>query len=337
MHLIVDQFGSFLGVKSERLQVRREGKVAEEVALCNLEAVLVTGRGISLSCDAVRKCVEAGIPISFLAFNGTPYARLEAPGLAATVQTRRAQILAYEDGRGVALALGFARGKLANQANLLKYMAKYRHQVDPDAYRRARDAAIEIEALHDQLATLRAEQVDDLRPALLNREGRAGAIYWATVAGLLNLDAPWPGREHRGTTDPVNSALNYGYGILYSHVERATILAGLDPYAGFVHVDRPGKPSLVLDLIEEFRQPVVDRTIFGLVNKRVALEVGDDGLLDERTRKLLAEKVLARLGGSERHEGHRRALQQIIQAQARRVAAYLRGERPAYEPFVARW
>ncbi len=337
MHLIVNQFGAFLGVKSERLQVRQKGQVTEEVALCNLEGVLLTGRGISISCDALRKCVEAGIPLSFLAFNGAPYARLEAPGLGATVQTRRAQLLAYGDGRGVALALGFAGGKLANQANLLKYMAKYRHQTDPGAYRRARDAAIAIEALQREVLALRAGCVDELRPALLNREGRAAAVYWETVGGLLNLAKPWAGREHRGATDPLNSALNYGYGILYSQIEHAAILAGLDPYAGFVHVDRPGKPSLVLDLIEEFRQPVVDRTIFGLVNKRVTLVVNEDGFLDERTRKTVAEKVLARLDGSERYEGHNRALRQIIQAQARRVAAYLRGERASYRPFTSRW
>ncbi|MER3513307.1 MAG: CRISPR-associated endonuclease Cas1, partial [Chloroflexota bacterium] len=81
---------------------------------------------------------------------------------------------------------------------------------------------------------------------------------------------------------------NYGYGILYGQVERALVLAGLDPYAGFIHVDRPGKPSLVLDLIEEFRQAVVDRTVLGLVNKGVALEQDEEGRLTEGTRRMLA-------------------------------------------------
>ena len=337
MHLVIDGFGTFLGVKSERLQVRRAGQVAEEVALCNLDGVLVAGRGVSLSCEAVQKCAEAGIPISFLSWNGVPYARLEAASLGATVQTRRAQLLAYGDARGVVLALSFASGKLTNQANLLKYMAKYRHQTNRDAYQRARDAALEIEALAREVRSLTADRVDQLRPALLSCEGRAAAIYWATVGGLLNTPQPWVGREHRSTSDPVNAALNYGYGILYSQVEHAVILAGLDPYAGFVHVDRPGKPSLVLDLIEEFRQPVVDRTVFGLINRRVSPEVNRDGLLEEHTRKMLADKVLARLASPERHEGHRRALHQVIQAQARHVAAYLRGERARYEPFVAKW
>jgi CRISPR-associated protein Cas1 len=71
----------------------------------------------------------------------------------------------------------------------------------------------------------------------------------------------WPGREGRGAQDPLNSLLNYGYGILYGQVEQAIILAGLDPYAGFLHADRPGKPSLTLDLIEEFRQVAIDRVV----------------------------------------------------------------------------
>ncbi len=110
----------------------------------------------------------------------------------------------------------------------------------------------------------------------------------------------WPGRRTQGATDPLNSALNYGYGILYGAVERACVLAGLDPYAGFLHVDRPGKPSLVLDLIEEFRQPVVDKTVLGMVNKGMPVTLDEQGRLVPESRRLLAEKVLARLDSPER-------------------------------------
>ena len=115
----------------------------------------------------------------------------------------------------------------------------------------------------------------------------------------------WPGRETRGATDRFNSALNYGYGILYAKVEQALVLAGLDPYGGFLHADRPGKPSLVLDLIEEFRQTVVDRTIIGMVNKHVAIEQDENDRLTETTRKKIAEKVLERLESSEMYEKKR--------------------------------
>lgn len=116
------------------------------------------------------------------------------------------------------------------------------------------------------------------------------------------------------------------------------MLAGLDTYAGFLHADRPGKPSLVLDLIEEFRQCVVDRTIIGLLNKHVPLDQDDEHRLTESTRRKVAEKVLERLDASaELYEGKRQALRFILQCQARHLASFLRGDREQYTPFVAGW
>jgi CRISPR-associated protein Cas1 len=124
---------------------------------------------------------------------------------------------------------------------------------------------------------------------------------------------------------------------LYPAVERALVLAGLDPYAGFLHVDRPGKPSLVLDLREEFRQAAVDRTVFGLLNKGVKLELDEEGRLTDASRRTLAEKVLERLSSDERYAGKKYPLKMVIQMQARHLATFLRGDRAEYTPFLARW
>jgi CRISPR-associated protein Cas1 len=162
-------------------------------------------------------------------------------------------------------------------------------------------------------------------------------VYWDAVKHVLPEAYGWKGREGRGAKDPLNSALNYGYGILYGQIERALVLAGLDPYAGFTHADRPGKPSLTLDAIEEFRQPVVDRTIFGLANKGVKIEQDERGYLTDGTRKMLAEKVLNRLESGEAYEKKSVPLRVIVQSQARHLATYLRGERAEYEAFVMEW
>jgi len=334
--LFVDQYGSFIRKKSERIRVTSKKGTLAEVPLINLEQIVVTGKGISISCSAIRECVERGIPIHMLAFNGKPYARLISPHLVGTVRTRREQLLAYNDQRGVILAKAFAGGKLANQATLLKYTAKYRKARDRHLYLETWDAAREIESLGDELRALQAETVDELRASLMNREGRAADIYWKAMRNLLLVEVEWQKRERRGATDPVNSSLNYGYGILYSQVENSIILAGLDPYAGFIHVDRPGKPSLVLDLIEEFRQMIVDRTIFGLLNKGTDLAVDEDGRLTQKTRRTLAEKVLARLEGRETYREKKHTLRTILQSQARLVAAFVRGE-GNYTPYVGRW
>ncbi len=336
-HLIVDQYGAFLGKHSERLRVSKGKEKLVEAPLLTLEMVLVTTRGVSISADAVRACSERGIPIHFLGYGGKPYASLYAAGLTGTVRTRRAQLLAFEDERGVALAKAFASGKVQNQANLLKYMAKYRKAKDLKLHDEVRAAAEKVSKHVSEISGLRAERVDELRPQLLSAEGRAAKEYWSAVKSLLLADLDWPGRRTRGAKDPLNSALNYGYGILYSQVERAAVLAGLDPYAGYLHADRPGKPSLVLDMIEEFRQTVVDRTVFGLVNKGVNIALDERGRLDEPTRRTLAEKVLARLEAGERYERKKQSLRIILQTQARHVATFVRGDRAKYTPFVARW
>lgn len=342
-HLIADEFGSHIGKYQGRLKVTKAKEVLAQAPLLHLETVTVANRGVSISADAIEACTERGIPVHFLSSRGNPYAGLYSAGLMGTVLTRRAQMSAYNDLRGVHLALGFAGGKIQNQATLLKYTAKYRKEKDPALYKELHwlagetvDHMEEVCAI-DYLAPREHYYLDDIRSHLLSIEGRAAKKYWKGFKLLLPEALNWPGRQGRGARDPFNSALNYGYGILYGQIERAIILAGLDPYAGFIHVDRPGKPSLVLDLIEEFRAPVVDRTLLGLVNKGVAIEQDEQGRLEEKTRRFLAEKILARLESQEKYEKKRHPLRAIIQMQARRLAAYVRGERDNYDPFLASW
>jgi CRISP-associated protein Cas1 len=337
MELIVEGKGSFIGKHQGRLRVTRAQQTITEAPLIHLKQILVIDSGVSISSDVIHVCSDEGIPIHFLDRRGSVIAGLYSTGLTGTVLTRRAQLLAYEHVSGVLIAKAFVSGKLENQANVLRYMAKYRKETDPALHEEMMLVALEMQDYLYELEQLKAERIDLLREQILSVEGRAAQRYWATVARLIPMELAWPGRETRGALDKMNAALNYGYGILYCQVEQALTLAGLDPYGGFLHADRPGKPSLVLDLIEEFRQTVVDRTIIGLVNKRVPIEQDESQLLTEATRKKIAEKVLERLESSELYEKKRQALRFIMQSQARHLALFVRGEREQYEPFVASW
>jgi CRISPR-associated protein Cas1 len=336
-HLIVDQFGAFIGKHSGRLRVTKDKETLAEAPLLHLEQVLVTGEGIGLSADTIRACCTAGIPIYFVDSRGRPYASLYAAGLTGTVLTRREQLLAYADRRGLELALAFARGKITNQAGFLRYAAKYRQETDPELYQELRSHADQVQEHAEELCRLKGNTVDEVRGELLSVEGRAAQRYWDALKQVLPEQYGWPGRRGRGARDQVNAALNYGYGILYGQIERALVLAGLDPYGGFIHTDRPGKPSLVFDLIEEFRQVVIDRTVVGMATKGMKLELDEKGMLVEKSRREIAEKVLERLEAAERYERKRQPLRVIIQDQARHVATFVRGDRAAYEPFIARW
>ncbi|NCO66651.1 MAG: CRISPR-associated endonuclease Cas1 [Candidatus Aquicultor secundus] len=335
MDIIVSEFGYFLGKKSERLVIKENGKIKEEVPFFKINQVLITSNGVSLSSDVIKECAVAGIPLTFLSSDGKPYAIIQSPHLQGTVITRREQMVAYNDHRGFELAKQFARGKISNQVNLLKYASKYRKTADPEAYELLRTNVSKIEDIKKSLDGLIVECIDEGRESILNLEGRSASIYWSSVARIIPATYSFTSREKRGATDIVNSLLNYGYGILYSQIAMAIALAGLDPYAGFLHVDRSGKPSLVLDLIEEFRQPVVDKTILGMLGRNADWRVVD-GKLDDKTRRDLAERIMERLEARETYERKKFTLRTIIQRQARAVAAYVRREKP-YKPFLAGW
>jgi CRISPR-associated protein Cas1 len=334
-HLIADTFGSHIGKYSERLKITQKGDTLAQAPLLHLETVSVLSRGVSVSADALEACCERGIPIFFLDSQGTPYATVYSAGLAGTVITRREQLRAFDDERGVMLGLAFATGKIQNQAVTLKYLAKTRKDLPlGETLHLAAGDVLDHLAWLDKL---QGKSIDEIRGNILAAEGNAASAYWQAVYPVLPDTYGWNAREGRGATDPINSLLNYGYGILYSQVERALVLAGLDPFAGFVHVDRPGKPSLVLDLIEEFRQVAVDRVVFGLANRNYSVEQDDRKRLSEATRRNFAEHVIEHLETTVRYAGQQHPLRQVIQMQARNLASFVRGDRVEYIPYKASW
>lgn len=338
MHLIVEERGVFVSKHQGRLRVEKEKRRLAEVPLMHLEQVLICSNGVGLSSDVVRASAEEGIPIHFLnGKDGDDYGTLFASGLTGMALTKRAQLRAYEDERGLVLAKAFASGKIQSQANMLRYAAKYRKETDLEMHRALTLAATEVLDGLPSIGRMAGVIDEATRAALMGAEGRAAARYWQAVAMLIPAELNWPGRETQGARDPFNAALNYGYGVLRAQVRQALLLAGLEPNAGFLHADRPGKPSLTLDLIEEFRQAVVDRTLIGQVNRGFAIGQDDEGRLDGSTRKRIAEKVLERMESSEPHEGKRQPLRHIMQLQARHIATFVRGERAEYAPFVMGW
>ncbi len=331
--LVVSEPGSALVRRGDRLLVRVRSETAQELPVFRVEQVVVSTRGASLTSEALRACAEHGVPVSLVDATGTPYAIMSSPHLVGTAATRRAQMRAYDTSAGGALMVAIAAGKLANQATLLKYVAKYRRASAARLHTDLWAAAEAIAALGAEVRAVRPAPPDEIRATVMNLEGRAGAIYWDAVAKALPVE--FPGREHRGTADPVNAALNYGYGILQSQVWTAVTMAGLDPFGGFLHVDRPGRPSLVFDLMEEFRPAVVDRAVIALVNLGQGLEMSE-GLLDRVTRRLVAERVLERLDARERYGRKHFTLRTIVRLQARAVVTHVRGDR-VYRPFASRW
>lgn len=336
MQIIIDQYGYALRKISERLVIRdKERKIVQEIPFFNVDDVVIASRGVSISSDVVEHCADNGIHIHFLSNRGEPFARLVSPTLQATVATRRAQIQAYTDKRGVVISKQFVRAKIRAQANLIKYWAKNRKGKSNELQSLFQATILKLEQKLDELDQIEGETIDEIRGSLMSVEGRAAFSYWEVVKQLLHPELGFSGREHRGANDPVNAVLNYGYGCLKSEVSKAVLLAGLEECAGFLHVDRSGRPSFVLDFMEEFRQPIVDRTVLSLFTKGFSPKMEDDGLSIE-SRRMIAQEITERLQSKDRYEGKKYQLKTIIQRQAYHLATYFRGERE-YKPFVWSW
>lgn len=326
-HLVIAEYGRFVGLRSERLEVRAGDDVIAELPLSRLSTITVARRGVGLSSDAIVACAARGIRLFFTDFRGAQVAAIMGTEQHATVAVRKRQLKFVEDDSARELARRFIHGKLANQRSLLRYFAKY-HERSRDGPLEAATASIESIMRSVAAIDLGAE---DWRPRLLGQEGSASAIYFGALRHSALLPPSFTTRIGRGARDPVNAALNLGYSMLLTRVWTVLSNAGLECYAGVLHEDRAGKPSLALDLMEEHRSFIVDRVI---VTLRQAL--GDAAELGAELRRRVIDGVTESMQRRVQHRGRKLRVETIMQRQAYRLAGHFAGEQ-TYRPLHYAW
>jgi group II intron reverse transcriptase/maturase/CRISPR-associated endonuclease Cas1 len=333
--LVLSTPGTVISKRENKLVVRKSGIVVQEVHLINLKNITILCEGIGFSSNVIQACAEYRISVDFLKRDGLPYAMLHSP-VFFEAKTGIGQLEAYTNGKCFYLVRRFVWGKIINQANLLKYYSKYylkRNQAFSENF----ETAIKtLKAYAFSVLHTGHDDLDSFRQSMFGMEGQASACYWEAISHIVNTRIPFPGRERQGATDLANCMLNYGYGILYSRVSEAIIMARLNPNLSFLHKPENNRPSLVYDLIEEFRQQAVDRAVFAVITKSKDLKV-TDGQLEERTKKLVATKVIKRLNTVEKFRNREFRLFEIIQHQALSLAKYLEGEERNYKPYIRKW
>jgi group II intron reverse transcriptase/maturase/CRISPR-associated endonuclease Cas1 len=331
--LRVPTFGAFLTTSHGLLVVRRRKQVTFETSMDEVTSVTIEGDGVVLSTNALAACSRHGIPLTLCRASGRPLAWLVPArgGVDATLARRQVAVCAGR--RGSRLAIASIAAKLANQRALLLYRAKYRGR-DAGARDDLLRAATAIDRARRDLAPLVSVPLRRARTTVFLIEARAAGRYWHAVAQLIPDHFRFHGRVGRGATDVPNKALNYGYAILLNHVWMAIQRAGLHPALGVLHSGRRRGAALAFDLMEPFRQPVVDRVVFSLIGRRAHLCTNARGALTLRTRGLLRRALAARLT---RAIGPGDAtLSSEIDRAARRYRSDLRGG-PAYRAYRMPW
>jgi len=317
MQLVINSRGSYLRKKNNCFLIKNEDKVFE-ISVKKVDSILITTSAY-LSTDAIKFAMDNNIDIIFLDYFGNPYGRVWHSRLGSTTLIRRKQLESSTGVRGLNLAKEWIICKIDNQIELLKNLKNSRvHKEDIlksyiDFIEKKKIVLLKIEG-----------SLEEKRNGIMAVEGMAAKEYFKALSYIIPDRFKFKGRSRNPAKDEFNCLLNYGYGVLYSVVEKGCILAGLDPYLGFIHADNYNKKSLVFDLIEMFRI-LVDKTVIYLFSKRkVKKEYFDqikNGLsLNKEGKAVLIGALNETLEKKVRYRGRNIKNRNIIQFECHRIA-----------------
>lgn len=276
MQIFINTYGSYLHVKEEMFEIKVKPSKKDKVKINHIAAHKVTSfivsKGAAISTDAIALALKHNIDIVVVQNNGQPMGRFWHSKLGSTTKIRKRQLEVSTNKEGLPWVKQWLSQKLENQADFIQDLKKNRKALAEQLTQRQE----QILSFRQKINDSEGDVVMDLAESFRGWEGSAGRQYFEALSLSIPKDFKFSGRSFRPAKDPFNAMLNYTYGILYSRVERSLMLAGLDPYIGFLHRDDYNMKSLVFDFIEAYRIHA-ERLVFTLFStKKVKKAFFDD-------------------------------------------------------------
>lgn len=336
--LYVTTQGSYLHRQGETVVVTQDGEAKLRVPIHTLEGIVCFGQ-VSLSPPLMGLCAERQVMISFLSRNGRFWARVEGP-VSGNVLLRREQ---YRQADNPDLARGVALSVVTAKIHNCRVVLQRALREHPDAP----GAMSLVDAVSHLSDTLKALETARTLDSVRGLEGEAARSYFGVFNNLIfaqNEDFFFSERSRRPPLDNMNALLSFLYTLLVHDVTSALETVGLDPAVGYLHRDRPGRPGLALDIMEEFRPYLADRLALTLVNlkqisgKRFKKTETGAVVMDDETRKELITAYQNRKQEEIIHPflGEKVAIGLLPYAQALLMTRCLRGDTDGYPPFLWR-
>ena len=325
MQLVINTYGSYIRKRGECFEIKMDDR-KEEVSARKVQSILIT-TGALISSDAILLAHENNIDVIFLDKYGNPFSRIWHSKFGSTAFIRRRQLECSESIEGLQTAISWIVTKIENQIELLNRLKKTRESKKE----KIQEYVESMSQRRDNLLGLKGENISEVRDEIFSNEAIAGKLYFQIVSYLLPEKYQFSGRSKRPAKDHFNAFLNYGYGILYSKVEKACIIAGLDPFIGFLHTDNYNKKSLVFDIIELFRYHV-DEVVIKLFSKRMVKqdmcrEIKNGLTLEKQGKELLIHEFNKEMENAIRYSGRNIKKKNTIQFECHKIANNLIGEK----------
>lgn len=320
MKLIVNSEGVYLSKVGECFCLKKDGK-KQEISVKKVEQIIIT-TSTALSTDAIELAVENNIDIVFLKKYGAPFGRVWHSKMGSISTIRKKQLDLETNEMGTIFVKEFLCQKMNNQVDFLNSLAMNRRDERKDNIKettgKIKDLIKKVEDIDSNTS------IKNIRNSLQGYEGTASRLYFSKLSELMPEKFKFKGRSKNPAQDEFNCMLNYGYGIMYSNVERACILAGLDPFIGIMHVDNYNRQAFVFDLIEMYRI-YIDQIVFKLfTTKKIKTDYFDKiegGLyLNKSGKEVLIGKYNEEMEKKITYKGRKIELQNIIQYDCHNIA-----------------
>ena len=292
-----------------------------DLSPAKIESIIFSNKAM-ISTQAVSLALEHNIDLIFLDQYGFPNGRVWFSKMGSTALIRRRQIDAAENRTGLTLVLDMVKKKIDNQIQFLKKL-KYARPEKKDVFKDP------IETITDCRNSLSKDftGMDEARSRIMGYEGTAGRAYFTCISKLMPRKFRFKGRSRRPAEDPFNAVLNYCYGVLYSRVEKACIIAGLDPFVGFMHTDNYNKKSMVFDLIEPFRIFAEQTAVYFFTGKKAKETYFDikehSCSLNDKGKPVIIDALNRHLEEKVRYKNRNVKRKHIISHEAHRLANLL--------------
>ncbi len=317
MQLVINTFGSSIRKNGQMFEILA-GKEKHKFSGKKISSFIIT-TGVHISSDAVELALQNNIDILMLDKYGRPIGRFWHARMGSTARIRRAQLMLSMDPSAMETGLIWVVDKFTWQIEFLEKMRTRRTRLSAEITSAIESLNESLEKVSNLKGTL-----EERRNEVLGIEGAAGKVYWDIFAKFVPPQFAFKGRSRQPAKDEFNALINYGYGVLYGLVEKAVIVAGLDPYIGFVHTDHYNKISLVFDVIEKYRI-WIDQTILKLFSKKLIKKdmfekLANGYTLAKEGKQALVPAINEYLDETQKYRGRNVSRRDIIQKDLHRFA-----------------
>lgn len=321
MKLVINTKGAYISKHGECFRIKADGK-QQDISAKKVEQIIAT-TAVALTTDALELAVENNVDVVFLKGNGKPFGRVWHSKMGSISTIRRKQLFMQDTSHGLKFVKEWISTKMKNQRDHLNELSQNRR--DEERREIIKDGIDKIDKQIKNIGNIREqEKINEIRNTIQGYEGTASRVYFSALSKLIPKKYEFSGRSKNPAKDYFNCMLNYGYGIMYSNVEKACIIAGLDPYIGIMHTDNYNRTALVFDLIEIYRV-YIEKIVFKLfAGKKIKEDLFDEVeggyYLNKAGKEVLIGAYNKDMEKKIKYKGRNIELQNIIQFDAHNIA-----------------